>query len=69
MSNDNERLGKIGGISFVASGVLFPAKYLLDVVTGPPPSSGAEILAWIAAHRLPLSFVNEILFSPPPTPT
>ena len=31
-------------------------------MAGPPPSTGAEILAWIEANRLVLSLVSEFLF-------
>jgi hypothetical protein len=35
---------------------------ILDYLAGPPPSSGIEILAWIASNRLILSLDSEILF-------
>ena len=53
---------KFGGLSFVAVGTLFLAKCLLDLEVGPPPSRGAEILAWRAANELPLAITNEVLF-------
>jgi hypothetical protein len=53
---------KVGGLSFVAVGILFLSKYLLDLQIGPPPSSGAEILVWRTANELPLAITNEILF-------
>ncbi|MGZ3428232.1 MAG: hypothetical protein ACXVCV_16380, partial [Polyangia bacterium] len=31
-------------------------------MSGPPPSTGAEILQWTTAKRLPLSMISEILF-------
>ena len=52
----------MGGISFIASGVLFFLKYLLDIMAGPPSSSGAEILTWTATAKLPLAIGNEVLF-------
>jgi hypothetical protein len=37
-------------------------KYLLDLIVGPPPSSGTEILAWKASGVLPLEITSEVLF-------
>ena len=62
MANESQGLNKLGGISFVISGILFLLKYGLDLVTGPPPANGAEILAWVASGKLPLSLVSEVLF-------
>lgn len=62
MSHGLNGLYKAGGISFIISGVLFFLKYLLDLMAGPPPSSGAEILVWAASGKLPLSIMNEVLF-------
>jgi len=53
---------KVGGLSFIAVGFLFVSKYVLDLVAGTPPSSGAEILAWRTAKELPLAIANEVLF-------
>ncbi|MGH7410211.1 MAG: hypothetical protein ACREJ6_03995 [Candidatus Methylomirabilis sp.] len=44
------------------SGALFFTRYVLDVMAGPPPSTGAEIIVWVEANRLVLSFVSEVLF-------
>jgi len=62
MSNELKGLFKFGGISFIVSGVLFFLKYLLDLIAGPPPSSGAEILTWTTAGKLPLAIGDEVLF-------
>ncbi|MGZ5242052.1 MAG: hypothetical protein ACXWCN_18185 [Caldimonas sp.] len=62
MSDEPKALYQLGGLSFVASGSLFFAKYVFDLVSGPPPSTGAEILQWTTAKRLPLSMISEILF-------
>jgi len=51
-----------GGGALVASGVLFAVLALLDLRAGPPPSTGAEILAWRDSQALVLSFVSELLF-------
>jgi hypothetical protein len=59
---NRNRLSKLGGIAFIASGFLFLAKSVLELVAGPPPSAGAEILAWIAAQRLLLAMTSEIFF-------
>lgn len=62
MSHELKGLYKFGGISLIISGVLFFLKSLLDLVAGPPPSSGTEILAWRASGELPLALVSEVLF-------
>ncbi|MEL6381446.1 MAG: hypothetical protein AAFQ89_03030 [Cyanobacteria bacterium J06626_18] len=61
MLTDRTELLKFGGRAFIISGVLFFTGYGLDLMTGPPPSTGADILAWVEANRLVLSLVNEIL--------
>ncbi len=61
-AHDMKGLYKIGGGAFIASGVLFLSRHLLELAAGAPPSSGADILAWVASHKIVLSFVNEILF-------
>jgi hypothetical protein len=53
---------KLGGVAFIVSGVLFFVRDLLDVAAGPPPAKGAEILAWVEASKIALSFNNEVLF-------
>jgi len=62
MAHQLNGLYRPGGISLIASGLLFFARYVLELMAGPPPSSGAEILAWAEAGRLPLIFANEALF-------
>ncbi|MBE7384824.1 MAG: hypothetical protein F6J95_025855 [Leptolyngbya sp. SIO1E4] len=62
MSTDRTALFKFGGSAFVISGVLFFIGYGLDLMAGPPPPTGAEILAWVEANRLLLSLVSEVLF-------
>ena len=62
MSDDLKGLYKVGGAAFIISGVLFLAIGGLELMAGPPPSSGAEILAWVQSGKLALSFVNEVLF-------
>ena len=44
MSNKIKGIYTIGGVSFIISGILFFVKYLLDLMAGPLPSNGAEIL-------------------------
>jgi len=61
-SNGLKGLYKTGGISFIISGILFFLVYLLGFMAGPPPSSGAEILAWRASGELPLMLTSEVLF-------
>lgn len=53
---------KAGGISLIISGILFLLKHLLDLLVGQPPSSGAEILAWMASEQLYLALISEVLF-------
>ena len=62
MPSETKGLFRLGGLSLIASGVLFMVRLLLEVMAGPPPSSGAEIVAWAAAGRAPLAWVSEILF-------
>jgi hypothetical protein len=62
MSSEPNGLYRLGGLSLIGSGILFLARYLLEVIAGPPPSSGAEIVAWAAAGRVPLAWVSEVLF-------
>jgi hypothetical protein len=62
MSHGLKGLYKTGGISFIISGILFLLKSALDLMVGPPPSSGAEILAWRASGELPLALTSEVLF-------
>jgi hypothetical protein len=62
MSDESRGLYRLGGISFIVSGLLFLLKYILDLMTGPPPSSGTEILAWTAARGFSLAMNNEVLF-------
>ena len=62
MSTERTGLTKFGGVAFIISGVLFFTRYALDVMAGPPPSTGAEIVAWVEANRLALSLVSEVLF-------
>ena len=53
---------KVGGVAFIAGGTLFLLQGVLDLIAGPPPSSGAEILAWSAAHPLAIALTSEVLF-------
>ena len=57
-----DRPYRAGGLSFIAVGLLFLSKYVLDGLAGTPPSGGAEILAWRTAEALPLAITSEILF-------
>ena len=62
MTHQVNGLYRVGGSSLIASGLLVFARYMLDLLAGPPPSSGAAILAWAEAGRLPLILANEALF-------
>jgi hypothetical protein len=59
----NERgLAQLGGVAFVASGLLFFANAVLQLLMGPPPSTGSEILSWMAAQALASDLTPEVLF-------
>ena len=62
MSTGLKGLYKFGGAAFVVSGLLFLSRAILDLIAGAPPSSGVEILAWIASNSLIQDFQSEILF-------
>jgi hypothetical protein len=62
MSDELKGLYKFGGGAFIASGLLFLSRAILELMAGPPPSSGVEILAWVQSEKLALSFVSEVLF-------
>lgn len=63
MADEPRRLFKAGGVALGLSGALFLVKLALDLATGPPPSTGAEILVWMASGRLALAWVSEVLFT------
>ena len=62
MSHELKGLYKLGGGAFIVSGILVLLRDLLDLMAGPPPSSGAEILAWTVSGELVLAIANEVLF-------
>ena len=62
MPTERDTSFKFGGIAFIVCGAFFLAYYLLEYVAGPPPPTGAEILLWVRANRLPLSLMSEVLF-------
>lgn len=62
MAHEPNGLYRVGGVGFIASGILFLARAILEAMAGPPPSSGAGILTWVESEKLALSFVSEILF-------
>jgi hypothetical protein len=42
--------------------LLFLLSGVIDLAAGPPPSSGTDIVAWIATHERLLAFPSELLF-------
>ena len=62
MAEQPKGLFRAGGVSLALSGVMFLAKLGVDLAAGPPPSSGTEILAWMASGRVALAWVSEVLF-------
>jgi hypothetical protein len=62
MRRELDGLYRIGGISLIGGGILFMSRHLLEGMAGAPPATGAGILAWAEAGRLPLMLANEALF-------
>ena len=62
MSRELKGLYKVGGAAFIISGVMFLRRAVLEMIAGPPPSGGAEILAWVESEKVALSLVSEVLF-------
>ena len=62
MSDELKGLYKLGGAAFIISGILFLSRDILELIAGPPPSSGVQILAWVQSEKFVLSFVSEVLF-------
>lgn len=62
MPRERKGLYGLGGLSFIVSGLMFFTRYVLDLVAGPPPSSGLGILAWARSGNLPLALASEALF-------
>ena len=56
------RLYKLGGVGFIASGLVFLSIGFIDLATGPPPATGVEILEWVRHRTFALSMANELLF-------
>lgn len=55
-------LYRVGGLSLIASGLLFFAVYSFQLVAGEPPSSGERIIAWAHSNEFSLMMTNELLF-------
>jgi hypothetical protein len=58
----DDRLYKLGGVSFVVSGVLFLAKSLLETLTGLPPPGGPELVTWVVSRQALLATTVEVFF-------
>jgi len=58
----HERLYKLGGVSFVASGALFLAKNVLELHAGAPPPGGPELVAWAVSRRALFASAVEVFF-------
>jgi hypothetical protein len=62
VSPELKGLYRLGGGAFILSGILFLVRGILEIMAGPPPSSGVEILTWVESEKLVLSLVSEVLF-------
>jgi len=62
MAQEMRRLYALGGWALIGSGLLFSSRAFLEFLAGPPPTSGAEIIAWVRSHTWVLSLANEALF-------
>jgi len=62
MTHRAKGLYQLGGAAFVVSGLLFLSRAILELMAGTPPSSGVEILEWIASKSVIQDFQSEILF-------
>lgn len=62
MTGDSKQLYRLGGYSWIASAAFFLLGAVLEWMAGPPPATGAEIVAWSQSAKVPLAFLNEALF-------
>jgi hypothetical protein len=62
VAREASRPFRVGGLSFIAVGVLYLVKLAFDVAAGTPPTSGTEILAWRASQEFNLAMGNEAMF-------
>ena len=62
MSEGSRGFSKVGGVFFSAAGGLFLAKAVLELMAGPPPGNGADLLAWTASRGFLLAATIETLF-------
>ena len=51
-----------GGLSLLGASALLLIKCALELASGPPPSNGSDILAWVAMNSRTLPWISEILF-------
>jgi len=58
----DDRLYKLGGVSFVVSGGLFLAKSLLETLTGLPPAGGPELVTWAVSRQALIASTVEVFF-------
>lgn len=57
-----DRLYRLGGVSFVASGALFLAKNILEILTGLPPPGGPDLVTWVVSRRAFFGSTVEVFF-------
>ena len=62
MTGQPKAFARVGGLAFTVSGLLFLTRGMLDYLSGPPPSTGIEILSWAASHTFLLAVSNEATF-------
>lgn len=53
---------RLGGVSFVAAGLLFLVKFLFELSAGQAPRDATGVLAWRSASEFPIAMANEFFF-------
>lgn len=53
---------RVGGLGLISFAVLYFGRELLEWSAGPPPRTGADVVAWITTHQWLLGMQSEVLF-------